>query len=281
MAESLMQLPANEAERLAELRDYRILDTPPEAAFDDLARLAAQICGVPIGAVTFVDAERVWAKAQVGLAVREMPRGCSLCARAILKPGVFVVEDLAAAPEFAAYPLAGAEAGIRFFAGAPLVSPNGCAIGGLCVLDRAPRRLAAHQEEALQILGRQVITHLELRRNLRRLEQSIAGHEQTEAALREAEIKCRSIFENVNEGTVQDITERRRAEDATRSCFTIRWWSICRKTSFGRTLRARSLSSTNSSARPLGAPRMKSLAKPTSTFFRLNWPASTRPMTAG
>jgi PAS domain S-box-containing protein len=198
-----MQLPANEAERLAELRDYRILDTPPEAAFDDLARVAAQICGAPIGAVTFVDAERVWAKAQVGLAVGEMPRGCSLCARAILKPGVFVVEDLAADPELAAHPLAGAEAGIRFFAGAPLVSPNGYALGALCVLDWAPRRLTPPQEEALQVLGRQVITHLELRRNLRKLEQSVAGHEQSEAALREAEAKYRSIFENVNEGIYQ------------------------------------------------------------------------------
>ena len=202
-----MQLPANEAERLAELRDYRILDTPPEAAFDDLARLAAQICGTPIGAVTFVDAERVWAKAQVGLAVREMPRGCSLCARAILKPGVFVVEDLAADPDFAAHPLTGAQAGIRFFAGAPLVSPSGHAIGGLCVLDWAPRRLAPRQEEALQVLARQVITHLELRRNLRKLEQSIAGHEQSEAALREAEVKYRGIFENVNEGIYQTTPE--------------------------------------------------------------------------
>ncbi|MHB1306422.1 MAG: PAS domain S-box protein [Limisphaerales bacterium] len=196
-------LPPNEAERLAALREYRILDTPPEPAFDDLARLTARLCESPIAIISFVDQDRIWLKAAVGIDTREMPRQMSLCSTAILYPGPLVIEDLAVHPEFSQHPLVTGPEGFRFFASMPLRTPAGLGLGGLCVLDRKARQFRPDQLEALEILGRQVVVQLELRKNLRRLEESNADHERTEAALSEAEAKYRSIFENVVEGIFQ------------------------------------------------------------------------------
>jgi PAS domain S-box-containing protein len=190
-------LPANEKERLTALKSYQILDTPSEPAFDDLARLAAQLCGVPIGLIAFVDAERVWLKARFGLHAQEMAREKTVCAHAILEPGTFIVQDLSADPRFSQHPLVNSEEGLRFFAGTPLMSAGSLAVGALCVLDRAPRELRPEQLAALEILGRQVITQLELRQNLRRLQESIADHELAEAALRDSEVLYHSLVEHV------------------------------------------------------------------------------------
>ena len=201
--------PPNEADRLAALRDYGILDSPPEQAFDDLARLAAQTCSAPIALISFVDAERVWLKAHLGVTTTEIPRHESLCAHAILSPHRFLVSDLRADPRYRNHPaVTGAEA-LRLYAGVPLTAPGGYAVGVLCVLDREPRELEPRQLEALEIIARQVITHLELRRNLRRLEQSLGDHERAETALRLAETRYRSIFENVAEGIFQTTQDGR------------------------------------------------------------------------
>ncbi len=181
---------------MAALREYQILDTPPEPAFDDLARLAAWICGTSMGFISFVDAERVWLKATLGLDLREMPRQISLCAEAIDVCDLVYSEDLAAHPRLARHPFVTAGLKIRCFASMPLVTPEGLAIGALCVLDPQPKQLRPEQLDALGVLSRQVVTQLELRRNLRR-------HEQSEAALRQAEEKYRGIFENVTEGIFQ------------------------------------------------------------------------------
>jgi PAS domain S-box-containing protein len=195
--------PADEAGRLAALRAYQVLDTPAEPAFDDLVRLSARLCGAPMAAITFVDADRVWLKARVGLECVEMPRRLSTCARVIEGRDLFVSEDASSDPRLARDLPVVVDLGVRFFAGMPLVTPEGYAVGTLCVMDRQPRQIQPEQREALAILGRQVITQLELRRNLRRLEESIGSHEQSEAALRQAEAKYRSIFENVVEGIFQ------------------------------------------------------------------------------
>ena len=200
-------LGPDEKLRLADLDEYRILDTPPEPAFDDLARLSARLCGAEVGVIAFMDATRVWLKARVGIDVTELPRESSICSRAVLANDLFAIPDIAAHPEFKRHPLAVAEVGMRFFAAMPLVSPRGHAVGALCVLDRQPRQLRPEQAEALAVLGRQVITQLEARRNLRRLEESISSHEQSEAALRLAEEKYRSIFENVVEGIFQSTPD--------------------------------------------------------------------------
>ncbi len=163
--------PANEAQRLEALQSYEILDTTPEKEFDDLARLASQICGAPVALITLVDAARQWFKAKVGLDVPETSRDVAFCAHAILKPKLMVVPDATKDARFAENPLVLADPSIRFYAGMPLVNKDGYALGTLCVIDRVAReQLTPVQEEALGILGRQAVTQLELRRAFRELE---------------------------------------------------------------------------------------------------------------
>ncbi|HEY1366562.1 MAG TPA: ATP-binding protein [Gaiellaceae bacterium] len=167
--------PANERERLAALRRYDILDTPPEQTFDDLALLAAQVCGTPISLVTLVDEERQWFKARVGIELTASAREVSICAHAIAGEGLLEVPDAELDPRFLDNPYVTADGGFRFYAGAPLVTPEGAALGTLCVIDRRPRRLSDHQREALRALARQVVAQLELRRAAVQREQALAA----------------------------------------------------------------------------------------------------------
>ena len=169
-------LPPHEMERLQSLRDYEILDTPPESTFDDMVRLASSICGTPISLVSLVDGERQWFKANLGLGASETHRDLAFCAYAILHPEeVLYVPDALEDPRFAANPLVLGDPHIRFYAGAPLVDARGRGLGTLCVIDRQPRRLAPHQVEALQILSRLVMAQLEQRREILRLRRDLAS----------------------------------------------------------------------------------------------------------
>ena len=159
--------PATEDARLQALHAYAVLDTPPEAGFDDLVCLAQLLCEVPIALVSLVDARRQWFKARVGLGVSQTDRTVSFCGHAIHDPAeLFVVEDTLADPRFAGNPLVVGEPRIRFYAGAPMVSPQGHAVGTLCVIDQRPRVLGEHQREGLLALARQGVAQLELRRAL-------------------------------------------------------------------------------------------------------------------
>ncbi|WP_207539268.1 GGDEF domain-containing protein [Sabulicella rubraurantiaca] len=163
-------LPAREQERLAALRSYDILDTGADTALDNLVKFAARLTGTPISAVSLVAEERQWFKAQVGLPVSETPREQSFCAHAILEPGQpLIVEDATRDERFADNPLVTGEMGIRFYAGVPLVNPEGHALGALCVIDREARSLSADQKEALVRLAETVGTTLELHRAMRRI----------------------------------------------------------------------------------------------------------------
>ncbi len=160
-------VPENEGDRLAALRAYKVLDTPSEADFDDIARLAAEICGTPMALVSLIDTDRQWFKSCIGLDVDETKRDDAFCAHAILSPDeVMVVPDALADDRFVANPLVLADPFIRFYAGVPLVAPGGHPLGTLCVLDRVPRTLTEEQVEGLRALGRQVVAQLELRRSL-------------------------------------------------------------------------------------------------------------------
>jgi PAS domain S-box-containing protein len=172
---------SEEARRLEVLRQYGVLDTPPEQALDELVVLAAQICNAPIALISLVDDRRQWFKARVGQETRETPREISFCAHALRQTELLIVPDATADERFAGNPLVTGEPHIRFYAGAPLVTPEGPILGTLCVIDRVPRVLTPEQECALQVLSRQAMSQLELRRQGRELQAS--------------EAKLRAIFE--------------------------------------------------------------------------------------
>jgi signal transduction histidine kinase len=164
-------LPDNESARLEALRAYDVLDTPPEQAFDDMTRLAAQILGTPMAMVSLVDGDRQWYKSHHGTELTETPRDVAFCAHAILQPDLFVVPDAHADARFADNPLVDGEPQVRFYAGAPLVTPDGHALGTLCAVDRVPHELTEAQGEALRALARQTMVQLRLRRSLKQLQE--------------------------------------------------------------------------------------------------------------
>ena len=166
-------LPADEEARLDNLAIYDILDTLPEQGYDDIVRLASIICGTAMGFISLVDRDRQWFKAALGLDVAETPRDISFCAHALLTPDQpLIVEDARADSRFADNPLVTGDPHIRFYAGAPLVTPDNHVLGTLCVLGSVPRALSPVQQDALTALSRQVIAQLELRRRLKEVEDS-------------------------------------------------------------------------------------------------------------
>lgn len=144
-----------ESLRLQALKSYVVLDTPAEQAYDDVVCLAALICGVPIALISLVDEDRQWFKAKVGVDVMETPRGRAFCAQAILDPEqITEVRDASLDSRFASHPLVTGDPNIRFYAGAPLLTPSGSALGTVCVMDRVPRTLTPAMADALKALSR-------------------------------------------------------------------------------------------------------------------------------
>jgi adenylate cyclase len=162
-------IPDDEPGRLAALRNYAILDTLPEAGFDEIAELAAQICGCPAALVSFVDASRQWIKAKYGLLPAELsecPREISICKATICNNDILYVSDLIKDERFNTSPLVTSGLHLRFYCGVPLITQDGHALGTLCVVDFEPREVTFEQREALRRLSRQTMVHLELRRQL-------------------------------------------------------------------------------------------------------------------
>jgi GAF domain-containing protein len=162
-------VPQNEKKRLKVLWQYEVLDTVPEEVFDDLTELAARICEAPIALISLVDEKRQWFKSKLGIGVNETSRDISFCTYAITQPDLFIVPDATLDERFARSPLVRSEPKIRFYAGAPLITPDGYALGTLCVIDKVPRELRPEQKEALTILAHHVVSQLELRRRSREL----------------------------------------------------------------------------------------------------------------
>jgi GAF domain-containing protein len=161
-------------QRVNALREYAIMDTTPETGFDDISRLTSFICGTPIALVTLLDLDRQWFKSRVGLDTTETPIEQAFCAHAIKQEKVFLVPDAHTDERFAHNPLVTGAPNIRFYAGAPLVTPEGVPLGTLCAIDRVPRELTDDQKQALQALSRQVIMMLELRKTVRALDVALA-----------------------------------------------------------------------------------------------------------
>ena len=162
-------IPADEAERLAALRRYDLLDTPPDGAFDRITAIAARIFNVPISIVSVVDQDRIWFKSHPGLDVDEVDREPGLCASAILQNEPWVISDARHDPRALANPLVAGDLGVQFYAGVPLKSVDGHNLGTLCILDFKPRELSAHETGTLQDLAAMVNDALELRLASRRL----------------------------------------------------------------------------------------------------------------
>src|SRR6516162_6844628 len=159
-------VPENEGERLAALRGLGILDTAPELAYDELSTLAAYICQTPIALISLVDENRQWFKSKVGLTAGQTPRDVAFCAHTIVQPDLLVVPDASRDQRFANNPLVTSPPSIRFYAGAPLVTEEGHALGTLCVIYHEPRQLTPEQAEALRILSHQVIAQVRLHKQL-------------------------------------------------------------------------------------------------------------------
>jgi len=186
----------DEAARLTALRSYRILDTDPEEGFDDLTLLASQICGTPMASITLVDEHRQWFKSRVGMTTHETSRSISFCSHAIEQPEMLVIPDALDDERFRENPLVQGEPHIRFYAGTTLTTPEGHAIGTLCVTDRVPRSLTAGQVRALYALRRQTEAQLELRRNLIELEHALAQRDQVEDERAKLMVELRESLDN-------------------------------------------------------------------------------------
>ncbi len=177
---------ASDPGRLAALRSYGILDTPPEREFDDIVQMAAQACGTPMAHINLVDADRQWVKAAVGHDTREMPLDFGFCTRAVTGDDILVLNGLDADARTSSNPLVSGPPHLRFYAGVPLVDPEGYAIGTLCVLDVVPRTLTDQQVFILKALARTTMAHLERRRS--------------DAALRASEARYRSLYSSIDTG---------------------------------------------------------------------------------
>ena len=192
--------PADEAQRVAALRSLCVIDTPREERFDRIARLAAKLFGVPVAMITLVDEDRQWAKAVEGPAAPEFHRQWSFCAHAILQPSVtMVVPDTLLDERFADNPLVTQEYGFRFYAGRPLLTAEGLALGTLCVVDFQPREFTSEQLDSLHDLAEMAEAEL----TTSELNQALTQLRTGEELLRRAEENYRSIFENVAEGIFQ------------------------------------------------------------------------------
>jgi signal transduction histidine kinase len=166
-------VPDNEKQRLKELYDYDILDTLSEKEYDSITKIATQICNVPVSLITFLDKDRQWFKSHLGIDMTEMPREFAFCNYTILDhENVLVVKDMRVDKRFAKNPLVEGEPHAVFYAGAPLITSNGKALGSICVLDAKVNDLTDDQKEALKSLAEQVITRLELRKKLSELSQT-------------------------------------------------------------------------------------------------------------
>jgi PAS domain S-box-containing protein len=186
-------LPIDESERLKSLREYEILDTAPEQSFDDITLLASHICKTPIALISLLDEDRQWFKSKIGMTESETSRDIAFCAHGILQPDIFLVPDTQADERFAANPLVTGNPKVRFYAGAPLTTSDGHALGMLCVNDQVPRELSNDQMDALRALSRQVVAQIELRHSLK-------VKDRNDEKLRASELSYRRLFEAAKDG---------------------------------------------------------------------------------
>ena len=191
-------LPPNESARLKSLSEHQLLDTLPEEVYDDITRIASEICGTPIALLTIIDEKRQWFKSKQGLDINETPREHSFCAHAILNPEeTFVVPDARYDERFHNNPLTTGEPHVVFYAGVPIKDANGFPLGTLCVIDSRPRELPEQKLDSLKALAKLVNAHFQLRKL--KIEQ-----EETQNKLRVAQPLVHTIWQEVQNLTTGD-----------------------------------------------------------------------------
>ncbi len=169
-------VPENEFDRLAALQSYQILDTLPEQDYDAITRLASYICQTPTAFISLIDVDRQWFKSKVGLQISENPRKDGFCQYTIMNDSILEIPDTFKDERFIDNVMVTGDPNIRFYAGAPLIDSDGFRLGSLCVIDQVPHTLTFEQRDALHTLSREVISHLELRKEKRKLEESLKLH---------------------------------------------------------------------------------------------------------
>jgi CheY-like chemotaxis protein len=205
-------IPANEQERLAALAAYDLLDTEPEQTFQDLTQLAAHVFQVPMALVVLVDRDRQWFKAKIGIEAKQTSRDVAFCAHTILGTELLLVPDARDDARFATNPLVTSSPFLRFYAGAPLITPDGYALGTFCVLDRVPRTLTSEQCWSLRILADQVMCRIELRRQVREVEQMAEERLQTETRLFNAPVRAIAQGQQADEALRKSQTKLAKAQ---------------------------------------------------------------------
>ena len=195
----------DDQKRLDALRAYEILNTLPEPAFDRLAKLAAQICGAPYAAITFVDHERLFYKSKVGFTDGDAPGSLGFCHQAIHHRDLFIVLDATQDERVDSNQIVTGAAQVRFYAGMPLITAEGHALGMLCVLDRIPHQLTKEQGDALRVLASEVVTELELRRTRKSLEEGTFRQDPVLGARYKADEFLRSLVEGTVASTGGDF----------------------------------------------------------------------------
>jgi PAS domain S-box-containing protein len=202
-------LPPDEADRLAALARYEVLDTPPEPAFDRIVRLAALLLDVPIALISLVDAGRQWFKARYGLDVREAPRTIAFCDHAMRGTSILVIPDAKLDPRFCENPAVTGDMGLRFYAGAPLVTPDGFALGTICAIDRTSRQLSARDTAILAALAEQALHELEVRSALGELYREVAEGRRTAHTLQGEGAKLAALLNATENAVVTTDTDGR------------------------------------------------------------------------
>jgi len=202
-----MYSPAETA-RLQALREYAIMDSEPEESFDELTRLAAHICQVPVSTISFIDADRQWYKSKVGMpeGMNDTPRNVSFCNHTVSAPGMIVIPDATKDPRFSSNPYVLGAPNVRFYAGYPLRSREGYGIGSICVVDVQPKELTDAQKSALEVLGHQAVLQLELRRTLREQKKALQALQASEERFREFAGHVDDLFWIVEGGEIKFVS---------------------------------------------------------------------------
>ena len=215
----------NEAKRLAALHGLNILDTPAEPEFDELVELAAAICEVPISLLSFLDDRRQWFKAAVGFAESERPIETTFCQYTIRQDDLFMVEDTTKDARFYTHPSVLAEPAVRFYAGLPIRTEDGSAVGAICVVDLVPRQMSATQIATLKVLARHANARLELREQRLTLQRALADAEHAQAELQRSQADLQAAVEKLRALAATDgltgVANRRALEERLSAEFAL------------------------------------------------------------